>query len=71
MKALGSGWARKGRHVLALAAASVALALSAHTLWVQLTVHSARVCRPSQLGVDTPSRYLAPAGKFVSIVIQV
>ena len=38
------------------------LALSAHTPRVQVSVHTARVCWHSELGFDTPSRYLASAG---------
>ena len=51
-----------GRGLYVLVNASMALALSAHTLRVQLSVRSVGACWRSELGWDTPSRYLASLG---------
>lgn len=52
-----------------LVIASAALALSAHTLRVQLSL-SFDACQRSKPDYDTPSSYLAMAGKPVSIVTR-
>ena len=46
----------------------MALALSAHTLRVQLSVQSVSACWRSEVGQDTPSRYLH-RGKPVTVMI--
>lgn len=53
------------------AVASMTLALLAHNLGVQLSVCSVSACWRSGLGLDTPSRYLAIAGRpVITIVIE-
>ena len=52
-----------------LAIASMALALSAHTPRVQLSVYTVNTCWHSELGYDTPSRYLALAGTPVKLLL--
>ena len=48
--------------IFANANASMALALSAHTPRVPISVYIVSTCWHSELGYDTPSRYLASAG---------
>ena len=52
-----------------LAIASMALALSAHTLGVQFRVYTVSACWHSGLRWDTPRRYLASGGIPVKIVV--
>ena len=56
----------KGRGVSVLANASMALALSTHTPRVQLSVYTLSTCWHSELGYDTPGRYLASSGTPVN-----
>ena len=51
-----------GRGISVLANASMALALSAHTPRVQLSAYTVSACWHSELGYNTPGRYLASAG---------
>ena len=48
---------------------SEALALSAHTPRVRLSVYTVSTCWPSELGWDTPSRYLASAGTHIKLLL--
>ena len=48
----------------------MALAVSARTSRVQLSVYLANTCRRSELGWDTASRYLTLAGTPVSCYCQ-
>lgn len=54
-----------------LATAWVAPALSAHTLRVQLSMYWVSARRRQELGLDTPGRYPASAGKPLTITILI
>ena len=49
----------------------MALALSAHTPRVQLSVYTVSTCWHAELGCDTPGRYLASAGTPVNYYYSV
>lgn len=51
---------------MVFATVSLALALSAHTLRVPLSVHDAKACGHSGLGWDTTHKSLALAGNPVN-----
>ena len=51
-----------GEHFAAFADASVALALSAHTQWVHVSVQLFTHASVAKLGLGTPSEYMAVAG---------
>ena len=57
-------------HGNGIATMRVALALSAHTPRVQLSVYNVSACWRSELGWDTPSRYLASAGTPANLILS-
>ena len=57
------------REHVGLATVSVAAALSAHTLGVQLSVYNVMHVGAQKLAWDMSSRYLALAGKLNTIII--